>query len=280
MNIYFDTNVFIHSYERNYEITPNILQELREAVESGKVTILLSVYNLEEVLQYLRSSQADAISKIGHLLDLTDREKIIKPADRLVPDVIRSYAFDGPISIPYIQIGAETAAKLQALRNPNETTLGELSSILEETRNQIEEFKAGVIDANKQTLLAKKNLIHGNLPFNVFFEKTAPHWAEVLADRAGVLTECKKRGIDGLLKLKTVGMAVGVNLSYVYALTFEKCNPKDSDSRDILHAIAATAADIFVSHDKRLRRLIARIPNVTFKTLDFHGLLHTIREIA
>lgn len=255
-----------------------MLQELRQAVELAKINIFLGVHDLEEVLPRRRSSAADSTAKISYILDLTDKEKMIKPPEELVPDEIRSYAFQRPIPSSYIQIHERIAAQFQALRKPDEAKFSEISLIVEETQDQIEEFRTGMKIGKGEVLRVAKGLIAKNLPFNMYFDKLAPGVAEALAERAGVLEECKKNGIKDMLGLKAVGMAVGINLSYTYALTFEGRTPKSGDSRDILHSITATAADIFVSHDKGLRTLIDRIPSVTFKTLDFHGLINTIRK--
>ncbi len=77
---------------------------------------------------------------------------------------------------------------------------------------------------------------------------------------AGVLLEAKSRGLDGLLNVKSVGLAVGANLSLMYAHQFENRVPKSGDSRDILHAIIGSNADIFVTDDGELRRVLNRVP--------------------
>ena len=277
-NVYFDTNVFIHSHDNSYGITSEVVQELRQAVESRKINIFLGVHNLEEVLQRLRTSPLDSVIKIGHMLNLTNTAAMLKPPELLVPDEIKSYAFRLPKPSPYIEIDPEMAAQLQLLCNPDEIKIRELLSIMGETQIQIEEFKNKMKDAQERVLEETHGLSAGHIPFIEYFEKLAPDFAEALVYRAGVLEECKRRGIDGILELNSVKVAAGVNLSYTYALTFEGRVPKVSDSRDKLHGITASAVDIFVSHDKGLRRLLARVPKVPFETLDIYGLLLKTRE--
>lgn len=71
-------------------------------------------------------------------------------------------------------------------------------------------------------------------------------------------------------------MAVGSSLSVAYAETFEKRTPKMGDSRDMQHAVLATVADVFVTHDGPLARLVARIPMDSFRVLDLRALLQEI----
>ena len=71
-------------------------------------------------------------------------------------------------------------------------------------------------------------------------------------------------------------MAVGSALSFAYAETFEKRTPKLGDSRDMQHAVLASAADVFVTHDAALARLLSRIPQVCFEVVDLDKLLRQI----
>jgi len=90
---------------------------------------------------------------------------------------------------------------------------------------------------------------------------------------AGVLSEAKRRGLDGLLKVKSVGLAVGANLSLMYAHQFENRVPKSGDSRDILHAIIGSNADVFVTDDGELRRVLNRVPVDGFHAVSLEEIL-------
>jgi hypothetical protein len=68
-----------------------------------------------------------------------------------------------------------------------------------------------------------------------------------------VLGKVRQRGPVGLLKLKSGALAVGANHSLIYSHHFEGRNPLPGDSRDILHAIAASSADMFVPMTRGLK---------------------------
>jgi hypothetical protein len=83
---------------------------------------------------------------------------------------------------------------------------------------------------------------------------------ERLAQRAGVLDACRERGIEGLLKVRSVGAAVGTALSLAYGETFEGWVNTSDDSVDVLHVPAAAAtAEIFVTNNQRMHLAIGRL---------------------
>ena len=103
--------------------------------------------------------------------------------------------------------------------------------------------------------------------FADFWNQGAVEFAEGLARRAGVLAECKARGIAGLLEIPSVRMAVGSGLSLVFAQVQEKGAQalRPQDSPELQHAVmAASRATLFVTDDKKLARLVKRVPMKSF----------------
>ncbi len=82
--------------------------------------------------------------------------------------------------------------------------------------------------------------------------------AEGFAERAGVLSECQSRGLEGLLELRPVRLAVGAALS-LFCRMADGREPKGSDGYDLWHATVASAADVFVTRDERLAKLLAPV---------------------
>lgn len=80
----------------------------------------------------------------------------------------------------------------------------------------------------------------------------------------------------GLLDLRGVRMAVGINLSLAYAETFEGRAPDMGDSRDQQHAVSASAADVFVTQDPKLLILAARIPETGLRVMDLRSFLQAL----
>lgn len=67
-----------------------------------------------------------------------------------------------------------------------------------------------------------------------------------------------------------------MNLSLIYSHHFEGRNPLSGDSRDILHAIAASSADIFVTNDRGLEAVLARIPADGFQVMNLQAFLNRL----
>lgn len=82
--------------------------------------------------------------------------------------------------------------------------------------------------------------------------------------------------MDGLLKVKSVAVAVGANLSLIYSHHLENRAPKPGDSRDMLHAIVASTVDVFVTDDGPLETILTRIPVDSFKVMNLRALLESL----
>jgi hypothetical protein len=95
--------------------------------------------------------------------------------------------------------------------------------------------------------------------FARYREAHAAYYAEGFADAAGWLDECRGRGIEGLLKVRSVAVAVGAFLSLRYSLLVENRRVQSGTSYDMQHAAPMSAADVIVSDDRELRRLLGRV---------------------
>jgi hypothetical protein len=106
--------------------------------------------------------------------------------------------------------------------------------------------------------------------FREYFEAHAVWFARDLAERAGVLPAVQSRGVNDLLDLPSVRMAVGASLSLPYSQIIENQAPRIGDSRDVHHAIAASVAEVFVTHDGPLAERLRQIPTcqLTWGTAD------------
>ncbi len=98
--------------------------------------------------------------------------------------------------------------------------------------------------------------------FIPYWRDVADGFAEGYAGHVGVWERCRERGMDRLLAVPCVAMAIGAAASMVYAKLVEGRATDRGDSRDQAHAIAASTADIFVSNDDEFRRLLKRVPMI------------------
>lgn len=274
-NVYFDTNVWDHIY-KGVHVSESDFQALSRAVKAGEISVLLSLTNLEEVLSALRSRRGLAIGELRLILSLADRQRLLKSHHLLVSDDIKSYAVTGTSSSPFITDPA-IQSRVWSLHRSSDKDIEDLLVVAEATEKQKERFSAGMRAARKKVLSDAKKLKRRHSSFKDCWERLAGTVAENLAAHVGVSDACKKRGINGLLELRSLRLAVGMNLSLVYAQTSEGRTPKRGDSRDIHHSILASAADKFVVHDKEFRRLLSRVPIEDFEVT---GLNDLIKEIC
>ena len=272
--VYFDTNVFDHIHKQ-IGVTEADLLAPRAAVKTGKIAILSSILNFEETLSILESSPSLSVTVLQLILELTDGQKLIKPPELLLPDAIRGYAKGETLSSPFL-VNPGIQSNIKALVTSTQQNMNKLLTVVRETQKQKEDFRTAMKTAQDQAAPYVRR-IKGQQPhFSDYWAKCAPKLAESLAERAGVLNACKEQGIEGLLEIRSVRLCVGANLSLIYAQDFEGRTPKMGDSRDLQHALLASAAEIFVTHDKQFARVLARIPITGFQVLDLHTLLQQV----
>lgn len=77
--------------------------------------------------------------------------------------------------------------------------------------------------------------------FEIYWTEAAPSWAEGFADRAGMGDACRARGLDGLLDVLPVRLAVGAALSLVFSQVRGELQPDPNDGYDLWHANRAPA---------------------------------------
>jgi len=276
--VYLDTNVFDHIH-KGIGVTEAERVILRSAVDTGKISILLSYLNIEEALSAIKSCPETGLGELRLILDVVDRKNPIKEARILLRDDIHCYARGDFFSDPFSVLSPEIELNLRELVNSNKQNIKtNMSQLIEEVKEQKEDFKSRM-STIRNNWLTKVRKFKGKCPgFEKFWERYAEDLTESLAKRAGVLEACKKRSINGLLRVRSVRLCVGANLSLIYAQHFEGRTPDMGDSRDIHHAILASAADTFVTQDRRFKRLLTRIPIEKFQIIELEDLIMLLRS--
>lgn len=275
--MYLDTNVFDHIH-KGIGFTEAEQAILRSAADAGEISILLSYLNIEEALSALKSCPDTGIEEIRLILDLADWQRPIKRAKILLSDDMRCYARGEALSEPFITLSPEMESNLRELVNPNQHDIkNKMLQFLKEIRQQKEGFKSGMSVIRNNWIMDVKKLKGKRPSFEEFWKRYAEDLTECFAERAGVLDACKKRSINGLLRVRSVRLCVGVNLSLIYAQHFEGHTPDIGDSRDIHHAILASAADTFVTQDRKFAGLLTRIPIENFEIMNLRDLITVVR---
>jgi|SRR5580704_1239619 hypothetical protein len=101
-------------------------------------------------------------------------------------------------------------------------------------------------------------------------------------NRSDLWTVCTDLGIDGLLAIRCIRLAVGAMIALIYSHFYNAGQqiPKvrQSDAADIRHVIAASAAETFVSNDLRLCKRLSAIPmNDRFRVLHLDKFLSDLQ---
>lgn len=270
--VYFDTNVFDHLVKRENNVTAADEKELRLAVQDGKISIPISLINLEEALCALENYPKEASKNYKIISDLSDCRKIIKTPRQMLLDDINAYARLGIGGSPYFK---DSVLKINQgeLRNPER--IKELLRVITNIKEEKEIFRLDNI-ISKKDVLSTRNKLDSVPSFDQFWDSLKLDFARELAQESGMIEEYKYKNLNGLLEIRSIRLCVGWSLSYIYGQLFEGVKPKKGDSRDMKHSVLASAAEIFVTHDKELAGLLKRISLENFKVL---GHLHELLNI-
>lgn len=273
MIVYFDTNIFDHLEQLN-GVTAWDLFRIRRAVNHGCVRLILSYLSIEETLFIVSSQPQRAEARVKLILELADKHLLTRGHHQIINDDIRTYAEGFSAQSHFESLTPWIESEIWRLVAPVGRDVRELSSVVNETRRIKKEYQVFMTKGRKKLKPKADSIGASRYPFERYWKNNYGWLVEGLAKRARVLVKAKRRGIDGLLRLKSVALAVGANLSLLYSQHFENQTPRPGDSRDILHAIAASGADIFVTNDRKLETVLARIPVDGFRVMNLRAFLN------
>jgi hypothetical protein len=259
MIAYLDTQVFDHIYKK-IGCTGADIANLRKAIYGRELSIRLSLHTLEEILLARRISPQAFAAQIKLTLSLANSRALIKPCEQLLLDDIRAYAERGQADRPFLRgdMQNSVADGLAALIESDGEELEEdFVAVLDQARQQKQQFFAAVERAQQQAS-AVSGPASGATSSEQYFDAAASSALESLAERAGVGDSCRERGLDGLLRVKSVRMTLGAVLASSHA---QIAAGAPANPTTIHHAVSAAAvAETFVSDDAPMRQLLGHIP--------------------
>jgi hypothetical protein len=201
---------------------------------------------------------------------------LIKFSTQILEDDIRHFAFNGEgAGTPYQREPTNIWAILQRVIE-GRMSAKQLDAVIGEDREQKREFLEGVRKSRADTTNELEELRKlGAIPsFEQFFEDGAEKFVLDFIGSFDVAEECKRRGVDKLLRIPSIRAMVGLGMSFIYRTAVEGKTPRSSALRDLQHAPSAAAgADIFVTHDEELAFLFRRVPIKGFRVMRLHELL-------
>ena len=77
--VYFDTNVYTHVYNRSGGVTDPDVARLFAAIKAYEIRILTSPQVIEETVSAILSSPKEAIGRLRLINKLAERKRMIKP---------------------------------------------------------------------------------------------------------------------------------------------------------------------------------------------------------
>lgn len=268
--VYFDRNVF-DRIRRQIYVTDADYLTLRNAIQNENIVIPLSFVLLEETLPVLKTTAFKIQAERQILEGLVYWEMVVNDHVHLLNKDFLAYAQGDPLPSRFITLTLTP----DEFFNPSPQQLLELKAEIEEIRRQKQDGLASMKEARIRFLERLKFPSTGT--FEEYWEAAALPLIEEHAEDLGVLEQCKERGLDGLLELKSVKLYVTWYLSYTFNHFIKGERLLQSDPRDHLHAVSASVADIFVTQDSRFARLLKRVPINEFEIIDLQTLLMRLK---
>jgi hypothetical protein len=245
---------------------------LRNAIQNEKIVIPLSIVLLEETLPVLKTNQFKIQAERQILEGLVYWEMVVNFHAHLLSDDILAYAQGNPLPPRFVSLSVTP----DWFFNPSPQQLRELKTVIEETRKQKQDGLISMKEARRIFLERLKP--PPTVTFEEFWDASALALVEKRAEDLGVLEQCRERGLDGLLELKSVKLYVTWYVSYIFTNFIKGERLLPSDSRDHHHAVSASVADIFVTQDSRFTRLLRKIPINGFEIMDVQTLLLRLKH--
>ncbi len=245
MIAYLDRNIFSQLRQRTRGASAEDEIALRNAVKRADLVLPLSIVTLSETL--LMEDKKQAFDEARWIVGLTGRGHVVNDVVPLLIYCLRAYANGTEPPTPYV-----TTLDLARVASPTPRDRGALLKTMLDYKRQ----RAAWTDWWTGALGAWRNEQHSRL--DDFLNAHTEEWLRHMAERAGVRAECERRGWKELLALKTIRLGVVVPLILAHAKIFRDSELEEAHFGDLHHVVTATCADIFVTHDGRLRELIHR----------------------
>lgn len=271
-SVYFDTNIFDHLLNKKNSVTKEDEKAVRLTVKEGKIEIPLSLVNLEEAFIALEDYPDEAKKTFNIISELSSRNKIIKPPEELLTATIENFDNSSFIMNPFYDV---SVVKFNIKELWNTKRKDDFKKVIEKVKGEKINFKLENIKSRNEVLAISKQIDY--IPnFYEYWKSLKIDFARGLIEEVGVIEKYKYKDINRLLQTRSVRLCVGRSISYIYGQTFLNKKPDLGDSRDMKHAVSASAADIFLTHDTNLAELMKRIPIENYEVL---GHIHELLKI-
>lgn len=277
MIVYFDTNVFDH-LEQRHGFTDWDVFRLERAIKLEHIRLILSFLNIEEILPIAESKPERAMAQLGLILKLADKRLFVRGQDEIVRCDIRAYAKQKPCPTPFTILTPDMESDILNMMNSPAHHREQFDDIVKESHDAKERFMKRSLRSQKKLRPMAMEIGVKQYPFPRYLADNAGWVLEGLAQRAGALSSVKRRGLKGLLNVKSVAVAVGAHLSLLYGHHFDGHAPGSGDSRDTLHPVLASAGQVFVTNDGKLEKILSRLRIEDFRVMSLRNFLDSLPQ--
>lgn len=194
--VYFDRNVF-DQLDRKLNITDDEIELLRRELSEGRLSILTS---FETIVETVNARQDTALSGLRLIKDFSRKIFPIKTHNDLVRADIHSFARGGKPSQPFYAGILSIDRVIDYVTNPSEEVRKEIA----QEKSNKERLKDELIGHIKYEENALKKVRPAS--FGKYWDMRSQFYAKSFAHFAGCLEECRARGLDDLLKVRSIRM--------------------------------------------------------------------------
>jgi hypothetical protein len=268
--VYLDRNVF-DCLKKQFIVSDSEFRLIRDGIRSGKIVIPASLVVIEETLPVLRNGSKFKIETERFLLqELLDWQHWIKLHWELVDDDIKSFA------------KAETLPdrfRATPMLDANDFFGPHQRRIVEERIAEIKTQKTHIKDRMQEakTSVLKNGAFSKTHTFEKLWEEVSLAYVEILAQRLGLIEECRERGLGKLLEIRSVKFNIAWHVSYLYQTVIKGERITPSDPYDHQHVVCASVADIFVTQDTRLTKIMNYVPLERFEIMNLQAFLNRLK---
>jgi hypothetical protein len=283
VNVYLDTSV----YDRlEKKLVPHDEAEaLSTAVHRGEINVYFGFPGAEELFgqwdnKLTRPATRRRLQIAARLTG--DFKWVLKSPNDLLGEAIRAYAAGLPEPWPMVSAltGLQAAALLRwaasegAENDHIDALIADMLAKVRAVKTKFHEpMKIGEHGWNVARRLVLTWIDPQRPTFENLWRLSAGHWAIEFARKFGLADACRRRGVAGLLEVRSVKMAVGAGVSLAYSAVVKGRRYRRNDAYDLWHAVSASTADIFVTFDADLKEALDRVPVRGFSVLASLGEL-------
>jgi hypothetical protein len=271
LHVYFDTNVY-DAIARG-SLRPDEAKEIQSALARPGVIPFISLANVEELLGDWSRDREAARSRLRTARNLVGFDRMLKEPSVLLREAIEAYACgSAPSSLTLRRPERRRLATwLERLADGAVGSENVISDIVERVRQEKETFRAQMQQACDRAV-AELSVKYDQrdlrqVRWEEYLAADAHLWAEALADHVGLGDACRRRGLAGLLEVRTIRLCVGVAKSLVYSQVVNRRRPDLGDGYDLWHVVLSSVADVFLTFDQRLAGHLERVPVNGFRVV-------------